>query len=93
MRLQADPTVIYALGRRRRLFERDYSVQSPYNTYLIDGLPPGPINQPSTTSIEAALQPADTDFLYFVADSNGRHVFTRTYSEHLEAIRRVRHQG
>jgi UPF0755 protein len=93
MRLQADPTVNYALGRRRRLFERDYSVRSPYNTYLIDGLPPGPINQPSTTSIEAALRPADTDFLYFVADSNGRHVFTRTYSEHLEAIRRVRHQG
>ena len=90
MRLQADPTVIYSLGRRRRLFGRDYSVRSPYNTYLIDGLPPGPINQPSMSSIEAALEPADTDFLYFVAGSDGRHVFTRTYREHLAAIRQVR---
>ena len=90
MRLQADPTVIYSLGRRRRLFERDYSVRSPYNTYLIDGLPPGPINQPSVSSIEAALEPADTEFLYFVAATNGTHVFTRTYREHLAAIRQVR---
>ena len=90
MRLQADPTVIYSLGRRRRLFERDYSVRSPYNTYLIDGLPPGPINQPSLSSIEAALEPADTEYLYFVAGANGKHVFTRTYQEHLAAIRQVR---
>ena len=90
MRLQADPTVIYSLGRRRRLFERDYSVRSPYNTYLIDGLPPGPINQPSSSSIEAALAPSDTEFLYFVAGSNGSHVFTRTYREHLAAVRQVR---
>lgn len=93
MRLQADPTVVYSLGRRRRLFERDYSVDSPYNTYLIEGLPPGPICQPSTTSIDAALEPADTDFLYFVAGPNGRHVFTRTYQEHLAAIRQVRNPG
>jgi UPF0755 protein len=93
MRLQADPTVIYSLGQRRRLFERDYSVQSPYNTYLIHGLPPGPINQPSAASIEAALAPADTEYLYFVAGSDGRHVFTRTYREHLTAIRRVRNSG
>ena len=90
MRLQADPTVIYSLGRRRRLYERDYSVRSPYNTYLIDGLPPGPINQPSVSSIEAALEPADSEFLYFVAGSNGKHVFTRTYQDHLAAIRQVR---
>jgi UPF0755 protein len=93
MRLQADPTVIYSLGQRRRLFERDYSIQSPYNTYRIDGLPPGPINQPSAPSIEAALFPADTEFLYFVAGANGKHVFTRTYREHLAAIRRVRNSG
>jgi UPF0755 protein len=93
MRLQADPTVIYALGERRRLFERDYSVRSPYNTYRIAGLPPGPINQPSATSIAAALSPAETDYLYFVADSNGRHIFTRTYQEHLAAIRRIRNSG
>lgn len=90
MRLQADPTVIYSLGRRRRLYERDYSFRSPYNTYLINGLPPGPINQPSVSSVEAALGPADTEFIYFVAGENGRHVFTRTYQEHLAAIRQVR---
>ncbi len=90
MRLQADPTVIYALGRRRRLFERDYQTRSPYNTYLIDGLPPGPIGEPSAASIEAALYPARTDFFYFVARADGQHVFSRTYSEHLRAVREVR---
>lgn len=92
MRLQADPTVIYALGRRRRLYQRDYQIRSPYNTYLIDGLPPGPICQPSEASLEAALFPANTDFLYFVAGPDGRHVFSRTYREHLAAIRQVRQQ-
>lgn len=90
MRLQADPTVVYALGRRRRLFERDYRTRSPYNTYQIDGLPPNPIGQPSTASLEAALYPRRTDFLYFVADSAGRHVFSRTYRDHLATIRRIR---
>lgn len=90
MRLQADPTVIYSLGLRRRLYERDYLFRSPYNTYLINGLPPGPINQPSASSIEAAVSPADTEFIYFVASGNGRHLFTRTYQEHLAAIRQVR---
>ena len=90
MRLQADPTVIYVLGRRRRLFERDYEVQSPYNTYLIDGLPPGPVNQPSAASLEAALYPEETEYLYFVAGPDGRHVFSRTFAEHLVAVREVR---
>jgi UPF0755 protein len=90
MRLQADPTVIYALGRRRRLYERDYQTPSPYNTYLIDGLPPGPIGQPSAASIEAALYPASTNYLYFVARPDGKHVFSRTYVEHLAATRAVR---
>jgi UPF0755 protein len=90
MRLQADPTVIYALGTRRRLYEKDYQTRSPYNTYLIYGLPPGPINQPSAASLEAALFPARTDFLYFVARPDGKHVFSRTYREHLAAIREVR---
>lgn len=89
-RLQADPTVIYALGRRRRLFERDYLIRSPYNTYQIDGLPPGPIGQPSTASIEAALYPASTDFFYFVAQADGYHVFSRTLREHNRAIARIR---
>ncbi len=90
MRLQADPTVIYALGRRRRLYEGDYQTPSPYNTYLIDGLPPGPIGQPSAASIEAALYPVSTNYLYLVARPDGKHVFSRTYEEHLAAIREVR---
>ncbi|MCZ6760645.1 MAG: endolytic transglycosylase MltG [Gemmatimonadetes bacterium] len=90
MRLQADPTVIYALGRRRRLFERDYLTRSPYNTYVVDGLPPAPIGQPSEASIEAALYPERTDFFYIVADTSGKHVFSRTYGEHLAAVRRIR---
>ena len=90
MRLQADPTVIYALGTRRRLYERDYRTQSPYNTYLIDGLPPGPIGSPTAASLKAALYPARTPFLYFVARPDGQHVFSRTYAEHLRTIQRIR---
>jgi len=90
MRLQADPTVIYALGRRRRLWEKDYQTRSPYNTYLIQGLPPGPIGQPSEESIEAALFPEATPFLYFVARADGKHIFSRTLLEHLAAIREIR---
>jgi len=90
MRLQADPTVAYALGERRRLFERDYLVRSPYNTYVVDGLPPGPIGAPSTASIVAALYPAHTNFLYFVARPDGRHVFSRTYAEHRRAVAEIR---
>jgi UPF0755 protein len=90
MRLQADPTVIYALGRRRRLYEKDYATRSRYNTYLIDGLPPTPINQPSAASIEAALYPAHTNLLYLVARPDGKHVFSRSLREHLEAVAQVR---
>ncbi len=95
MALQADPTVQYAIslkrGRRKtRLFIRDYAFQSPYNTYLQPGLPPGPVNSPSRRSIEAALYPANVRYLYFVADTTGRHVFSRTYNEHLRAIRKIR---
>jgi UPF0755 protein len=95
MALQADPTVQYAIalktGRRKpRLYERDYQFPSPYNTYLNPGLPPGPVNSPSLRSIEASLYPATVPYLYFVAGSEGRHVFTRTYGEHLRAIAKVR---
>lgn len=90
MKLQADPTVIYAIGRRRRLFERDYMVSSPYNTYLIEGLPPGPIGQPSAPSIKAALYPERTDFLFLVARPDGHHIFSRTLAEHRRAVREVR---
>jgi UPF0755 protein len=97
MALQADPTVQYAIflatGRRRpRLFTRDYQFRSPYNTYLHPGLPPGPVNSPSRRSIEASLYPAQVQYLYFVAGPDGRHVFSRTYNEHLRAIAKVRRE-
>ena len=91
MRLQADPTVQYALpDGPRRLFFRDYKYPSAYNTYLHKGLPPGPINNPGRASILAAVMPSDVDYLYFVANGAGGHVFTQTFAEHTKAIRRIR---
>ncbi len=82
MRLQADATVNYALGERRRLLYEDYNYEHPYNTYLREGLPPGPITNPSRSSIEAALYPEDHDYLYMVASPDGYHVFSETFEEH-----------
>ena len=90
MRLQADPTVVYALGRRRRLTFDDYRIPSAYNTYTVGGLPPGPIAQPSAATLEAALYPEETDFLFMVARPDGSHGFSRTYLEHRRTIRQVR---
>ncbi len=91
MPLQADPTVIYAHGRRlSRVWERHLRIASPYNTYLHPGLPPGPITQPGRASLEAALYPKQVPYLYFVAQPDGKHVFSTTYAEHLEAIRAIR---
>jgi UPF0755 protein len=91
MALQADPTVVYAHGRRlRRVWEKQLQIRSPYNTYLYPGLPPGPINQPSDSSLVAALYPAPIGYLYFVAQPDGKHVFSASYADHLAAIRRVR---
>lgn len=95
MPLQADPTVQYAIElatgqRKTRLYEKDYEFESPYNTYLRPGLPPGPVGAPGRKSIEAVLNPAPVPFLYFVAGPDGAHVFTTTYAEHLRAIRRLR---
>jgi UPF0755 protein len=92
MRLEADPTVAYAMGGYRgRLLYADLEVDSPYNTYRRGGLPPGPICSPGEASIRAALYPdADTSMLYFVARGDGSHIFTKTLSEHLAAVRRVR---
>ena len=90
MRLQADPTVQYALKRDGKwtgaLHRSDYAYDSPYNTYAVDGLPPGPICSPGLTALQAAVSPASSDYLYFVADSTGGHTFTRTFEEHLQAI-------
>ena len=91
MRLEADPTVIYAYGRRlHRVWEKNLRVPSAYNTYLHAGLPPGPICSPDSASIAAALYPAPYPFLYFVAQPDGKHVFSATYEDHLAAIRRIK---
>jgi UPF0755 protein len=93
MRLQADPTVQYALGERqaRLLYAHiDETADHPYNTYRIGGLPPGPIGSPSREAIRATLYPADVDFLFFVARPDGTHIFTRTFAEHNVARRQVR---
>ncbi len=90
--LQADATVQYALVDEppRRLLYRDYRVQSPYNTYLFRGLPPGPINNPGRHAILASLYPAKHNYLYMVTDGTGGHIFSETYSEHLRAVRQFR---
>ncbi len=92
MKLDADPTVRYVLdvGAERPLFRKDLEVDSPYNTYRNAGLPPGPINNPGLASIEAALYPADVDYLYFVSkgDGTGEHAFSETYAEHLQNLRK-----
>jgi UPF0755 protein len=84
-RLQADPTVNFALGERRRLLYEDYKFDHPYNTYKYWGLPPGPINNPSTASIKAALYPEEHEYMYMVASPEGGHVFTKTLAEHNQA--------
>ena len=98
-RLEADPTVQYALGFNEReqrhwkkgLTYRDLKVDSPYNTYRNAGLPPGPICSPSEASVRAVLNPQpDFDALYFVADNTGGHVFSRTFHEHKKNIKRIR---
>lgn len=82
MRLQADPTVNFVVNERRRLLYEDYEIDHPYNTYMNSGLPPGPITNPSLSSIEAALDPASHDYLYMVASPEGTHVFSETFEEH-----------
>src|SRR5574338_301217 len=87
MRLQADPTIQYLLpGGWRRLTYQDLKIDSPYNTYKYSGLPPGPINNPGKNAIMAALYPEKNNYLYFVADGNGGHRFSKTYSEHLRNV-------
>lgn len=86
MLLQSCATIQYALGERKeKLTYKDLEIESPYNTYINLGLPPMPIASPGKSSIEAALYPADTSYLYFVAKGDGSHVFSKTYQEHLRA--------
>jgi UPF0755 protein len=92
MLMQCDPTLLYALyldGRRDRNIRRaDFDNPSPYNTYRVRGLPPGPIGNPGRASIEAAAAPADTEFLYFVGRNDGSHAFSRTLREHNANVNR-----
>ncbi len=94
MLLQCDPTVVYALERRNewrgRLLRVHLDVDDPYNTYRYPGLPPGPINCPGRAAIAAALNPASTPFLYFVAKPGGGHTFSRTLAEHNRAVAQLR---
>jgi UPF0755 protein len=86
MALQCDPTVIYALVKRGHydgnIHKEDLQIDSPYNTYRYPGLPPGPIASPGRASLEAAVHPANADFLYFVSRNDGTHVFAKTLEEH-----------
>ena len=87
MKLEADPTVIYALGAPvHRVLFRHLRMESPYNTYLHYGLPPGPIGSPGLASIRAVLHPARHAFLFFVARPDGTHMFSRTAAEHADSV-------
>jgi UPF0755 protein len=90
MKLECDPTVMYALHRAGRPVERlsrkDLRFESPWNTYVVRGLPQGPIGNPGWDSLVAAVQPLQTPELYFVASPDGGHAFSRSMAEHLEAV-------
>lgn len=86
MMLQSCATVQYLFKEQKEVLTyKDLEIKSPYNTYINTGLPPGPIASPGLKSVEAALYPEDVDYLYFVAKDDGSHIFTKTYSEHINA--------
>ena len=95
MKLQTDPTVIYGITKGqgvlgRGLRQSELRRETPYNTYVIEGLPPGPIANPGKASIEAALNPDSTDFVFFVADGTGGHAFATTLDEHNANVKKWR---
>ena len=89
MRIESDPTVIYGMKDfDGNLTRKDLETPTPYNTYQIMGLPPGPIANPGRASIEAVLYPAEGSYLYFVSKNDGSHHFSRTLSEHNQMVRK-----
>ncbi len=93
MRLQTDPTILYGImdktGRETlNIRKKDIKERTDYNTYVINGLPPGPIANPGFASLKAALSPENSDFLYFVSRNDGTHVFTTNYKDHLAAVKK-----
>ncbi len=91
MRLQLDATVQYALEERvSRVLYGHLEIESPYNTYLNSGLPPGPIASPGDNALAAVLEPEDSDYLFYFARPDGSHIFTKSYEEHLERLREFR---
>lgn len=84
IKFQSCATVLYALGDHRdKLYENDLTIESPYNTYIVDGYPEGPICSPGLEAIKAALNPSDTNYIYFVSNNDGSHFFTDNYDEFL----------
>jgi len=89
MPLQSDPTAVYGVRAfAGKVSKQDIMRKTPYNTYLIQGLPPGPIGNPGSDAIEAALAPASTGYLYFVAKKDGSHFFSATLEQHNRAVRK-----
>lgn len=91
MKLQTDPTVIYGVWSEKGFFDgdihkRDLSTYTEYNTYMIPGLPPGPIASPGINAIRAVLHPSESDFLFFVSKNDGTHIFTKSFGEHQRAV-------
>jgi len=95
MRLESDPTVIYALGSKfnGNLTRDELKTESAYNTYVYSGLPPGPIANPGKESLQAALNPSKHNFLYFVSKGNGTHVFSKNYKDHLKAVKKYQNRS
>jgi len=90
MPLQVDATVQYVIGHRERVLYKDLEVDSPYNTYKVTGLPPGPICSPGVDAVRAALNPADAPYLYYTANPDGSHTFTTTLEHHVRATAQAR---
>jgi UPF0755 protein len=95
MKLQSDPTIIYGLvggkgSLGRPIMRREIEQPTPNNTYVIDGLPPGPIGNPGRASLEATINPARTKEIFFVADGTGGHAFSETYDQHQKNVAKLR---